>query len=84
MSWDIFQSTKNLPPEMVLGKVSLEAGRLIPGLLACVLIWLDLKWMAFEKNFPDRFFQTGISGSQYDWNGCWNGHSWKNPYTGTF
>lgn len=85
MSWDIFQSTKKSATRNGFGEGFLEAGRLdsrIVGL--CADLVGSLKMDAFEKEFPDRFFQTGISEANMIGMAAGMATVGKIPYTGTF
>lgn len=85
MSWDIFQSTKKSATRDGFGEGFLEAGRLdsrIVGL--CADLVGSLKMDAFEKEFPDRFFQTGISEANMIGMAAGMATVGKIPYTGTF
>ncbi|HRG67381.1 MAG TPA: transketolase C-terminal domain-containing protein [Saprospiraceae bacterium] len=85
MSWDIYQSTKKSATRNGFGEGFLEAGRLdsrIVGL--CADLVGSLKMDAFEKEFPDRFFQTGISEANMIGMAAGMATVGKIPYTGTF
>lgn len=85
MSWDIYQSTKKSATRNGFGEGFLEVGRLdsrIVGL--CADLVGSLKMDAFEKEFPDRFFQTGISEANMIGMAAGMATVGKIPYTGTF
>lgn len=85
MSWDLYQSTKKSATRNGFGEGFLEAGRLdsrVVGL--CADLVGSLKMDAFEKEFPNRFFQTGISEANMMGMAAGMATVGKIPYTGTF
>lgn len=85
MSWDIYQTTKKSATRNGFGEGFLEAGRLdsrVVGL--CADLVGSLKMDAFEKEFPNRFFQTGISEANMMGMAAGMATVGKIPYTGTF
>ncbi len=63
----------------------LEAGKINPDVVAlCADLTGSLKMDAFQKAFPDRFFQTGIAEANMIGVAAGMALSGKVPYTGTF
>jgi transketolase len=63
----------------------LEAGKINPDVVAlCADLTGSLKMDAFQKAFPDRFFQTGIAEANMIGVAAGMALSGKIPYTGTF
>lgn len=85
MSWDIYQSTKKSATRNGFGEGFLEAGRIDPRVVGlCADLVGSLKMDAFEKEFPNRFFQTGISEANMMGMAAGMATVGKIPYTGTF
>ncbi len=85
MNWDRFQSTKKSATRNGFGEGLLEAGRKnnqVVGL--CADLVGSLKMDAFEKEFPDRFFQVGVAEANMMGMAAGMATSGKIPYTGTF
>lgn len=85
MSWDKYQSTRKSATRNGFGEGFLEAGKLNPSVVGlCADLIGSLKMDAFEKEFPDRFFQTGISEANMMGMAAGLATAGKIPYTGTF
>lgn len=85
MTWDIFQSTKKSATRNGFGEGLLELGRKNQEVVAlCADLAGSLKMDAFEKEFPDRFFQTGIAEANMMGMAAGMATTGKIPYTGTF
>ncbi|MFZ1424597.1 MAG: transketolase C-terminal domain-containing protein [Saprospiraceae bacterium] len=85
MSWDQYQSTKKVATRNGFGEGFLEAGRKnheVVGL--CADLIGSLKMDAFQKEFPDRFFQTGVAEANMIGMAAGLATVGKIPYTGTF
>jgi transketolase len=85
MNWDRFQSTKKSATRNGFGEGLLEAGRKnnqVVGL--CADLVGSLKMDAFEKEFPDRFFQVGVAEANMMGMAAGMATTGKIPYTGTF
>ncbi|MBK6543796.1 MAG: transketolase family protein [Saprospiraceae bacterium] len=85
MSWDQYQSTKKVATRNGFGEGFLEAGRKnheVVGL--CADLIGSLKMDAFQKEFPDRFFQTGVAEANMIGMAAGLAIVGKIPYTGTF
>jgi len=83
--WDKYQSTKKSATRNGFGEGFLEAGRnnpLVVGL--CADLVGSLKMDAFEKEFPDRFFQVGVAEANMIGMAAGMATVGKIPYTGTF
>lgn len=83
--WDIFQSSKKVATRNGFGEGLLEAGRQNKNVVAlCADLIGSLKMDAFEKEFPERFFQMGISEANMIGVAAGLSINGKIPYTGTF
>ncbi len=85
MSWDKYQSSKKSATRNGFGEGFLEAGRnnpLVVGL--CADLIGSLKMDAFEKEFPERFFQVGVAEANMMGMAAGLATVGKIPYTGTF
>jgi transketolase len=83
--WDKYQSTKKSATRNGFGEGLLEAGRknpLVVGL--CADLIGSLKMDAFEKEFPERFFQVGVAEANMMGMAAGMATVGKIPYTGTF
>ncbi len=83
--WDKYQSTKKSATRNGFGEGFLEAGRnnpLVVGL--CADLVGSLKMDAFEKEFPERFFQVGVAEANMIGMAAGMATVGKIPYTGTF
>lgn len=85
MAWDIYQSTKKSATRNGFGEGLLELGRKNQNVVAlCADLIGSLKMDAFEKEFPERFFQTGIAEANMMGMAAGMATLGKIPYTGTF
>ncbi len=85
MSWDQYQSTKKVATRNGFGEGLLDAARANPNVVAlCADLIGSLKMDAFEKEFPERFFQTGIAEANMIGMAAGFATTGKIPYTGTF
>ncbi|MBK9109607.1 MAG: transketolase family protein [Saprospiraceae bacterium] len=85
MAWDIYQSTKKSATRNGFGEGLLELGRKNNEVVAlCADLIGSLKMDAFEKEFPERFFQTGIAEANMIGMAAGMATVGKIPYTGTF
>ena len=85
MSWDQYQSTKKVATRNGFGEGLLDAARANPNVVAlCADLIGSLKMDAFEKEFPERFFQTGIAEANMIGMAAGFATTDKIPYTGTF
>jgi transketolase len=85
MSWDIFQYEKKSATRNGFGEGFLEVGRnnsAVVGL--CADLVGSLKMDAFQKEFPDRFFQVGVAEANMIGMAAGMAITGKIPYTGTF
>lgn len=85
MNWDIYQTTKKSATRNGFGEGLLELGRQNEQVVAlCADLVGSLKMDAFEKEFPHRFFQTGIAEANMIGMAAGLATVGKIPYTGTF
>lgn len=85
MHWDQFQSTKKIATRNGFGDGFLEAGRQNPDVVGlCADLVGSLKMDAFEKEFPERFFQTGVAEANMIGMAAGLATVGKIPFTGTF
>ncbi|MBK8956664.1 MAG: transketolase family protein [Saprospiraceae bacterium] len=85
MSWDTFQSSKKSATRNGFGEGLLQLGRQNEQVVAlCADLIGSLKMDAFEKEFPDRFFQTGIAEANMMGMAAGMATVGKIPFTGTF
>lgn len=83
--WDKYQSTKKSATRNGFGEGFLEAGRNNPQVVGlCADLIGSLKMDAFEKEFPERFFQTGVAEANMMGMAAGMATMGKIPYTGTF
>jgi transketolase len=85
MSWDKYQSNKKSATRNGFGEGFLEAGRnnpLVVGL--CADLIGSIKMDAFEKEYPERFFQVGVAEANMIGMAAGLATVGKIPYTGTF
>ena len=80
-----FNYTEKKDTRSGFGEGLLEAGKQNSDIVAlCADLTGSLKMNAFEKEFPDRFFQTGISEANMIGMAAGLATGGKVPYTGTF
>jgi len=85
MSWDHYQSIKKSATRNGFGEGLLLLGRQNDQVVAlCADLVGSLKMDAFEKEFPHRFFQTGIAEANMMGMAAGLATVGKIPYTGTF
>ncbi len=85
MSWDHYQSTRKAATRNGFGEGLMDAAKANPNVVAlCADLVGSLKMDAFEKEFPERFFQTGIAEANMIGMAAGFATTGKIPYTGTF
>ncbi|HRH99572.1 MAG TPA: transketolase C-terminal domain-containing protein [Saprospiraceae bacterium] len=85
MSWDRFQSLEKKATRNGFGDGLLDAARANPEIVAlCADLAGSLKMDLFEKEFPQRFIQCGISEANMIGMAAGLATVGKIPYTGTF
>ncbi len=85
MTKDLLHFTDKKDTRSGFGAGLLELGRVNPAVVAlCADLTGSLKMDAFEKEFPDRFFQVGIAEANMMGIAAGLATGGKIPYTGTF